>query len=201
MSHHEIKKPEDITIPPSSFFAKLPMLGGILAVAGLGATLGAAFGEHKARAMFSYLFAFEAVLALGMGALGWLLIDHSVRSGWAVVIRRFIETIAGSLPVFALSQDLGRRLGGENGPRRAAAADQAAPKLPDGKVDLSGVWTGGGDGDIARLLKPGELDTIMQPSMTMSLPQSVVSQISMDWNGVCSACSFCFTRKPMDEPA
>lgn len=102
MSHHEIKKPEDITIPPSSFFAKLPMLGGILAVAGLGATLGSAFGEHKARAMFSYLFAFEAVLALGMGALGWLLIDHSVRSGWAVVIRRFIETIAGSLPVFAL---------------------------------------------------------------------------------------------------
>ncbi|MFT3711102.1 MAG: hypothetical protein QM817_26030 [Archangium sp.] len=102
MSHSEIKKPEDITIPPSSFFAKLPMLGGILAVAGLGATLGSAFGEHKGRAMFSYLFAFEAVLALGMGALGWLLIDHSVRSGWAVVIRRFIETIAGTLPVFAL---------------------------------------------------------------------------------------------------
>jgi hypothetical protein len=102
VSHSEIKKPEDITIPPSSFFAKLPMLGGILAVAGLGATLGSAFGENKGRAMFSYLFAFETVLALGMGALGWLLIDHSVRSGWAVVIRRFIETIAGTLPVFAL---------------------------------------------------------------------------------------------------
>jgi hypothetical protein len=78
------------------------MLGGILAVAGLGATLGSAFGENKGRAMFSYLFAFETVLALGLGALGWLLIDHSVRSGWAVVIRRFIETIAGTLPVFAL---------------------------------------------------------------------------------------------------
>ncbi|MFO0597806.1 MAG: hypothetical protein U0228_21070 [Myxococcaceae bacterium] len=102
MSHAEIKKPEDVEIPPSSFLAKLPMLGGILAVAGLGVTLGNAFGEHKARAMFSYLFAFEAVLAIALGALGWLLIDHTVRSGWAVVIRRFIENIAGTLPVFAL---------------------------------------------------------------------------------------------------
>lgn len=102
MSHHEIKKPEDITIPPSSFLAKLPMLGGIFAVAGLGATLGAAFGENKARAMFSYLFAFEAVLALALGALGWLLIDHTVRAGWGVVVRRFVETMSGTLPVFAL---------------------------------------------------------------------------------------------------
>ena len=68
-----------------------------------------------------------------------------------------------ALPVFALSQDLGRRLGGENGPRRATAADRPAPKLPDGKVDLSGVWTGGGDGAVARLLKPGELDALMLP--------------------------------------
>ena len=44
MSSHEIKKPEDLIVPSSSFLAKLPMLGGILAVAGLGATLGSAFG-------------------------------------------------------------------------------------------------------------------------------------------------------------
>ncbi len=102
MSHPEIKKPEDIQIPPSSFLAKLPILGGILAVAGLGATLGSAFGEHKARAMFAYLFAFETVLAIALGALGWLILDHTVRSGWGVVIRRFVETTAATLPVFAL---------------------------------------------------------------------------------------------------
>lgn len=102
MSHAEIKKPEDITVPPSSFLAKLPMLGGILAVAGLGATLGSAFGEHKARAMFAYLFGFQTVLAVALGALAWLLLDHAVRSGWAVVIRRLIENAAGTLPVFAL---------------------------------------------------------------------------------------------------
>lgn len=102
MSHAEIKKPEDITVPPSSFLAKLPMLGGILAVAGLGATLASAFGENKARAMFSYLFGFQTVLAIALGALAWLVIDHTVRSGWAAVLRRLIENTAGTLPVFAL---------------------------------------------------------------------------------------------------
>lgn len=102
MSHSEIKKPEDIQIPPSSFLAKLPVLGGILAVAGLGVTLASSFGEHKARAMFSYLWAFETVLAVALGGLGWLLIDHTVRSGWGVVVRRFVETTAATLPVFAL---------------------------------------------------------------------------------------------------
>ena len=102
MSHHEIKKPEDIQVPPSSFLGKLPMLGGILAVAGLGATLGSAFGEHKARAMFSYLWAYEAALALPLGALGWVLIAHTVRGGWDVVVRRIADNMAGTLPVFAL---------------------------------------------------------------------------------------------------
>jgi hypothetical protein len=103
MSHSEIHTPEDVQVPPSSFLAKLPMLGGILAVGGLGATLAAALSEEsRARAMFSYLFAFESVLAIALGALGWLLIDHTVRSGWAVVVRRFIETAAATLPVFAV---------------------------------------------------------------------------------------------------
>lgn len=102
MSHAEIKKPEDIVVPPSSFLGKLPMLGGILAVAGLGATLGSAFGEHKARAMFSYLWAYEAALALPLGALGWVLIAHTVRGGWDVVVRRIAENMVGTLPVFAL---------------------------------------------------------------------------------------------------
>jgi hypothetical protein len=78
----------------------------------------------------------------------------------------FVVTVAiigVALPFLAQSQELGRRLGGENGPRRAAAVDRPVPKLPDGKVDLSGVWSGGGDGSIERLLKPGELDSIMMP--------------------------------------
>jgi len=62
------------------------------------------------------------------------------------------------------AQDLGRRLGGANGPTPTEATpNKPAPKLADGTVDLSGVWTGGGDREIGTLLKPGELDTILLP--------------------------------------
>ena len=99
---HAIEKPKDITIPAGSLWAKLPMLGGGAAVIGLGATLAAAMGEGRARAMFSYLFAFEAVLAIALGALGWVLIDHTVRASWSTVIKRIAETVAVTLPVFVL---------------------------------------------------------------------------------------------------
>ena len=82
-------------------------------------------------------------------------------------MRRFlfvaIAVIAVSLPSLARSQGVTRRLGGENGPRRAADVKKVVPRLPDGKIDLNGVWTGGGDGAIERQLKPGELKSIMLP--------------------------------------
>jgi hypothetical protein len=63
-----------------------------------------------------------------------------------------------------LSQELPRRLGGANGPPAATAAPaRPVPKLADGTVDLSGVWTDGGSDPIPRLLKPGELDALMLP--------------------------------------
>lgn len=101
MSHH-IEKPTDITVPPTSLWAKLPMIGGAMAVVGLGATLGSAFGEHKARAMFSYLFAYEALLYIALGALGFVLIQHLVRAGWSIVVRRVAETAMATLPLFVL---------------------------------------------------------------------------------------------------
>jgi hypothetical protein len=68
--------------------------------------------------------------------------------------------------VAASAQELPRRLGGANGPPDAdkALASRPVPKLPDGTVDLSGVWTDGGD----RLYNPGALtkddvDTLLQP--------------------------------------
>jgi hypothetical protein len=62
------------------------------------------------------------------------------------------------------AQELPRRLGGANGPPPAEAVpNRQVPKLPDGTVDLSGVWTDGGSQPIARLLKPGELDSLLQP--------------------------------------
>ncbi len=102
MSHHPIEKPSDITIPAGSLWAKLPAIGGVMAVVGLGITLDATLGEQKDRAMFSYLFAFEVFLGIALAALGWLVVDHTVRSAWSVVVRRIAETMAATLPVFAV---------------------------------------------------------------------------------------------------
>ena len=99
---HDIKKPTDITIPSTSLFAKLPLLGGVLAVVGLGSVLGAAMGASRDRAMFAYLWAFVIFLGLALAALGWLVVDHTVRSQWSVVVKRIVETMAVTLPVFAL---------------------------------------------------------------------------------------------------
>jgi hypothetical protein len=73
--------------------------------------------------------------------------------------------------VLVEAQDLGRRLGGSNGPTPTSETNRPAPKLADGTTDLSGVWTGGGGEEIGRLLKPGELDTILLPQ-TKKLMQS-----------------------------
>jgi hypothetical protein len=62
------------------------------------------------------------------------------------------------------AQELPRRLGGANGPPPAdASVKRPVPKLSDGTVDLSGVWTDGGSAPVSRLLKPGELDSLLLP--------------------------------------
>src|SRR6266850_2709738 len=51
--------------------------------------------------------------------------------------------------------------------KRPPAPTGPVPRLPDGTVDLSGLWVGGGPtGDIEREggLKPGTLDAIMTPA-------------------------------------
>ena len=100
---HDIRKPTDIELPPDSLWVKLPVIGAVLAVVGLGATLGAAMmPEFRDRAMFSYLWAFEVVLSLALGALGWTLIDNTVRAAWSVVVKRVSETMMATLPIFVL---------------------------------------------------------------------------------------------------
>ena len=77
-----------------------------------------------------------------------------------------ITSVALAVPLVA--QELPQRVGGDNGPRLAAAEpNRPVPRLPDGTVDFGGVWSGGGPvGDIARQggMKPGELESLMLPS-------------------------------------
>lgn len=100
--HHELKAPTDVEIPRTSLWTKLPILGGVLAVVGLGATLAIALGDHGDRAMFSYLWAFWVCLSIALGALVWVMIEHLARSGWSTSIRRVGESAAATMPLFAL---------------------------------------------------------------------------------------------------
>ena len=66
-------------------------------------------------------------------------------------VRKLIYLSLSVLALGALveAQDLGRRLGGSNGPTPTAADPNRPPvKLADGTIDFSGVWTGGGGEEI-----------------------------------------------------
>jgi len=101
MSHANVAK------PPTSWsqlelVGQAPVPRGAMGLVGLGGVLALGSGEHGGRAMFSYLWAFEVMLSIALGGLGWVLIEHAVRSGWSTVLRRIGETSAATLPLFAI---------------------------------------------------------------------------------------------------
>ena len=51
---------------------------------------------------FSYLTAFMTFLALGLGGLFFTIIQHLVRAGWSIVVRRLAENMMISLPFMGL---------------------------------------------------------------------------------------------------
>ncbi|MCP4502931.1 MAG: hypothetical protein GY822_23590 [Deltaproteobacteria bacterium] len=101
MAHHDFEKPEDVVIPSSSLWAKLPIIGGALGVAGLAATF-AKYGEMKQEVLFSYLFGYWVWLTVALGCLIFVIMQHIVRAGWTVTVRRIAESAAMTLPLFAL---------------------------------------------------------------------------------------------------
>lgn len=102
--HHEPEIPNDVTIPSTSLWAKLPIIGGVVGLVGCGLALFLLFtgGDHKDVGAFSWSFAYMYWLSIGLGALGFVLIQHVVRAGWSTSVRRIAEAAAATLPVFAL---------------------------------------------------------------------------------------------------
>jgi hypothetical protein len=54
------------------------------------------------RMLHSYLVAFAFFLSVSLGALFFVLLQHLVRAGWSVVVRRVAESLAMNLPLLAL---------------------------------------------------------------------------------------------------
>jgi hypothetical protein len=76
------------------------VVGGVGIVAGLG--LGFVGEGGLQRFMGSYVIAFAFVLALALGALGFVIIQHLTRAAWSVTNRRIAELMASTLPMLAL---------------------------------------------------------------------------------------------------
>lgn len=70
----------------------------------LGLAAGTALGPvHGWEAFFrSYLLNYAYVLSLALGALFFVMLQHLVRAGWSVALRRLAELVAGTLPLLAV---------------------------------------------------------------------------------------------------
>jgi hypothetical protein len=75
-----------------------------LGVTGLAAAvfLGMSVGDDMRRFYFSYLVAFAFFLALSLGGLFFVLIQHLTKSGWSVTVRRVAESFASAMPIMLL---------------------------------------------------------------------------------------------------
>ncbi|GAC1536920.1 MAG: hypothetical protein NVS3B10_01080 [Polyangiales bacterium] len=81
--------------------ARLRNLAALAALIGL-ALLSIGFVLDPHRAAFSYLVAYAFGFTIAVGALCLLMIGHASHAGWLIVLRRLLEAIAITVPLFAL---------------------------------------------------------------------------------------------------
>src|SRR5690625_3422316 len=92
---------EQVTLDSGSILAKLPIIGAILAVLGLGGTFALGMGD-QVNMYASYTTAFMFWLSIAVGAFFFVTIFFLTRSAWNVTVRRTAETAMATLPVFLL---------------------------------------------------------------------------------------------------
>ena len=84
--------------------SRLLTAAGVVAVIGIGgaAAMGIGGTFMFRRFLFGYLAAFAFVLALALGSLSIVLMQHLTRAAWSVGVRRTAENLAGTLPLLAV---------------------------------------------------------------------------------------------------
>lgn len=96
-----VVRPEQVNISGSSMWKKIPMIAGVVGVLALAGAFGMK-GEHDEGFYFSYLTSTMFWLALSLGGLFFVLIQHAARAGWSIVVRRIAENMALTLPMMGL---------------------------------------------------------------------------------------------------
>jgi hypothetical protein len=78
--------------------------GSVAAVIGIGGSLALAAGSDHGwgRLLETYLVSYSLFLALTLGALFFVLLQHVTRSGWSVVVRRIAEALAANVWLMAV---------------------------------------------------------------------------------------------------
>ena len=93
-----------VTIDPAQCsgraFGRLTAIGAALAVLGLGVST--SLGGGTAQFYFSWLVAYMYFLGIALGALFFVLMLTVTRAAWGVSLRRIVENIIATLPMFAL---------------------------------------------------------------------------------------------------
>jgi hypothetical protein len=90
-----------LTIPAGSVWAKLPVIGAVLALVGIGAAYGLGASDTK-QLYHSWLVSYLYFLSLALGGLFFVIVQFAARAGWSVVVRRMAENVMATLPVFVL---------------------------------------------------------------------------------------------------
>jgi hypothetical protein len=94
-------RPEQVTLPAGSLLARLPVVGAGLC--GLGLVLALALRASNPRGFaFAWLNAYLFCLTLALGGLFFLLIQRATQAGWSIAVRRPVEAVVATLPLFAL---------------------------------------------------------------------------------------------------
>jgi hypothetical protein len=91
-----------ITLPRYEGGRRLLGLAAALGAGGLALTLLGGVVLDARRALFAYLVAFVYWIGLAIGALILLGAFHASSARWSVVLRRFVETVPQTLPLFLL---------------------------------------------------------------------------------------------------
>lgn len=102
-----MKQAVDISQEPRRLDPVLPLwlgLGSLTAVVGIAGALSLAMTrEHGWEQLLeTYLVSFSLFLALSLGALFFVMLQHVTRAGWSVVVRRIAEAIASNVWLLAV---------------------------------------------------------------------------------------------------
>src|SRR4051794_11449233 len=102
MSHAAMTVPlEQVALPRASAWARLHVIGGVVALLGALTSLSMA-ARSPQQFYFSWLVGFVFVHSLAVGCLYFVLIHHATQAAWGIVVRRLAENAAATLPLLAL---------------------------------------------------------------------------------------------------